>query len=245
MFQSIREWLALRQWRKSVIGQVLHKQGYDFFFAPNAPFSYYDEEVKVRHCAELHSLTAQALSSDNPVITIRQLLSNYVWSFAQLMVAGLRDETKEERSYADTPFVSGKLRPHISAIADHIDELGKLRFDEPTISDEELADYCLNRASLLLFYCNGFNAVSIALENRASSPSQWYQAFVQADLVKAEDDLRQKIGLERLLPGPVDGLAYGMFAVYVEDGEPDPFFTWTKAFPDMYLFGRGPTPSQA
>lgn len=242
MFQAIKEWLALRQWKKSVIGIALQSHGYDFFFAPDAPFSHLDQEVKVRHCAELHIQIARVVTAENPIIAVRELLADYVLTFAPLMAAGMPEDGKEDRGYADTPYISGQLRPHISRIADHIDELGRMRFEEPDLSDEELADYCTNRASLLLFYCNGVNTASIAIENRASQLSEWYQAFVQAALVAAEDELRRDIGLKSLLPGMVDGLMYSTFTDMVINGHPDPFFSWVKAFPDKFLHGRGATP---
>ena len=243
MFQAIKDWLALRQWRKSVIGDVLFRHGHSYFFAPDAPFAHFDEAVKVRHCAELHSQIAAVVAAENPIIAVRELLAEYVLTFAEFMAAGMPEEGKEERGYADTPYISGQLRAHISLIAGHIDELGRLRFEDSAISDEELANYCTEKASLLLFYSNGVNTVSIAIENRASQSGEWYRAFVEAALVAAEDRLREKIGLNSLLPGLVDGLAYSTFTDFVINGHEDPFFTWVKTFPDKFLHGRGPTPA--
>ena len=242
MFQAIKEWRALRQWKKSIIGVALHRHGYDNFFASDAPFSYMDEAVKVRHCAELHAQVSNALSAENSLIAVRELLAEYVHAFAQLMVVGMPEQGKEDRGYADTPYISGQLRPYISQIAGHIDELGLLKFEQPDVSDEELADYCTNRASLMLFYSNGVNIVSIAIDNRSSRPSEWYRAFIEARLVADEDKIRQDIGLKSLLPGPVDGLTYSAFTDMVINGQADPFFAWVKAFPDKFLHGRGPAP---
>ena len=243
MLQAVKEWLALRQWKKSVIGAALQSHGYETFFAPDSPFSYMDEDVKLRHCAELHTQIAKALTAQNSIIAVRELLAESVLGFARLMVVGMPELGKEERGYADTPYVSGQLRSHISLIADHIDELGRLRFDEPDISDEELADYCTRRASLLLFYSNGANLVSIAIEDRVARTSEWYRAYMEAALVAEEDRLRDAIGLKSLLPGPVDGLMYSAFTDMVINGQPDPFFAWVKAFPDKFLHGRGPAPA--
>lgn len=241
MIQAIRDWFALRSWKKSPLGQALQHHGYTYFFAPDAPFAHFEEEAKVKQCAELHRLAMSILRAENPLLAGREQLAEYVITFANLMAAGLKEEQKEG-DYLNTPYISGKLWPHISQLSDHIDELGRLRFSEPDISDEELVGYCSNRAMLLLFYCNGLNTVSIAVEDRANRHTEWYQAFVQAAIIFAEDTLRGKVGLPSLLPGPVDGLVYSTFMNLVLSGEPDPFFSWTQKFPDRYLYGRGPAP---
>lgn len=242
MFQALRERRALKQWQKSELGQALRHHGHEFFWQDDAPFGYLNEDEKQKACVELHSKAINILSSPQPILAVREELAKYVLTFAELMVAGMREETKEDRIYSGTPYISGKLRDHISQIAEHIDELGRQRFSDPNITDEELADYCTARATFLLFYCNGLNMISIAVEDRASQRSEWFRAFIQAAMVFAEDDLRQKIGIDRLLAGPVDGLIYSSFMNYVINGEPDPFYTWTKEWPDHYLYGRGPQP---
>ncbi|RIV89594.1 hypothetical protein D2V17_05860 [Aurantiacibacter xanthus] len=244
VFEGWRERRALKRWQRSVLGQALQHHGHSYFFAADAIFSFYDEEEKQRNCAQLHSLAMEIVAANNPMLAVREQLANYVLTFAPLMAAGMPEEGKEERGYTSTPYVSGQLRPHISKVADHIDELGRLRFSEPDISDEELASYCTNRASLLLFFCNGLNLISIALEDRIEKNDEWFAAFVEAAMVAAEDAIRQDIGLPSLLPGPIDSLAYSSFFQYVVSGEPDPFFAWAKAFPDKYLCGRGSLPPQ-
>lgn len=243
MFAALRERRALKKWQQSTIGQALQSHGHSYFFAEDAVFSFFEEEEKLQNCAHLHSIAMQIVSSDNPDLAVREQLANYVLTFAPLMAAGMPEEGKEERGYASTPYISGQLRPYISKVADHIDELGRLRFSEPDISDEELASYCTNRASLLLFFCNGLNLVSISLEDRVKKNGEWFAAFVEAAVIAAEDRIRRDIGLPSLLPGLVDGLVYSSFTDYVLNGEPDPFYAWTKAFPDKHLHGRGPLPS--
>lgn len=243
MFAALRERRALKKWQKSTIGQVLQMHAHSYFFADDAVFSHFDEEAKLQNCAELHSLAMQIVSSDNPVLAVREQLANYVLTFAPLMAIGMSEEGKEDRGYASNPYISGQLRTHISKIADYNDDLGRLRFSEPDISDEELAFYCTSRASLLLFFCNGLNTLSIALEDRTKRDDEWYAAFVEAALVAAEDEIRRAVDLPSLLPNHVTALMYSAFADFVMRGEPDPFYTWTKSFPDRYLRGRGPLPS--
>lgn len=242
MFQALRERRALKQWQKSELGQALRHHGHDFFWKDDAPFGYLDEEEKQKACVELHTKAINILSSPQPILAVREQLADHVLTFAQLMVAGMKEEDLEDRNYAGTPYISGKLRPHIRKIADHIDELGRQRFSDPDITDEEMADFCTARASFLLFYCNGLNMVSISVEDRANKRSEWFRAYVQAAMVAAEDGLRREIGLESLLPGSVDGLIYSSFTDYVINGEPDPFYSWTKVWPDYFLYGKGPQP---
>jgi hypothetical protein len=243
VFKAIKERLAIRRWQKSTLGDALQRHGHEYFWAEGAVFADFGEQDKLENCARLHGEAMTIMNSSDPFLAARERLADYVLTFAPLMAAGMPEEGKEERGYADTPYISGKLRPHISKIAEHIDELGRLRFDDPDISDEELANYCTTRATVLLFMCNGLNLVSIYLEDRVHSQSEWYKAFVQAALVSAEDAIRRDIGLDPLLPSSVDGLVYSSFMNYVVNGEPDPFYAWTKAFPDNYLLGKGSLPA--
>lgn len=243
MFQGIKDRIALRRWTKSPLGSALRTHGHNFFWNDDAPFAYFAEDTKLKHCAELHSMAADCLNSANPVLAVREKLANYVVTFAPLMVAGMRPDGKQGNElYEDSPYISGQLRPHISAIANHIDELGQLRFEDPDISDDDLGDFCTSRASLLLFYCNGLNNVSIYLEDRVSLRSEWYRAFVQAAMVFAEDHIRRAVELPSLLPSTTGGLVYSSFMEYVINGDSDPFYSWCRDFPDYYLWGHGPKP---
>ena len=243
MFQAIRERLALRQWQKSDIGEALRIHGHSYFWADDAPFSYLEETEKLDHCAALHAAAMIIVASENPIIACREKLAGYVEHFANLMVIGMREDGKRDHPvYSDTPYISGDLRQHISKIIPHEDELGRLIFDDPDVTLEELGDYCTGRATLLLFYSNGLNMLSIYLEGRAHKQSEWYRAYTQAAMVAAEDSIREKIELPSLLPRHTGGLVYSMFSHYVVAGEADPFFRWTKDFPDWYLWGQGEKP---
>jgi hypothetical protein len=243
LFSAFKERRALKKWQQSVIGQALQSHGHSYFYAEDAVFSFFEEDAKLQNCAQLHALAMEIVSSGNPVLAVREQLVNYVLTFAPLIAAGMPEKGKDERGYASTPYISGQLSPHISKIADHIDELGMLRFAEPDISDEELAFYCTNRASLLLFFCNGLNLISIAVEDRAKRSDNWFAAFIEASVISAEDTIRKDIGLPSLLPGLTDGLVYSSFSDYVAQGDQDPFFSWAKTWPDKFLHGHGPQPS--
>lgn len=243
MFEAFKERRALSRWQKSTLGKVLQHHGHEYFWRDDAPFGYMDDETKLRHCAEIHGAAMSIMQSESPMLAERALLAEYVLSFAPLMVSGMREDGKREYElYADTPFISGDLRPHIEQIADHIDELGRVRFDNPDITSEELGDFCTTRASLLLFYCNGLNLISIYIEDRTNGKGEWFRAYVQAAMVWAEDSIRKHIGLPSLIPSLTGGLVYSSFMNYVIAGEPDPFYAWCKNFPDYYLWGHGPKP---
>jgi hypothetical protein len=227
------------------MGEALRDHGHSFFWSDDAPFAHLDDDQKLKHCAELHAAAIGIMGSENPVIACRERMSGYVENFALLMVIGMRDEGKREvEVYADSPYISGDLRKHIEKIVPHVEELGQLRFDDPEITSEEIGDYCTARASLHLFYTNGLNMLSIYLEDRAHKKSEWYRAYTQAAMVAAEDSIRRKIELPSLFPPYAHGdLVYSMFMQYVINGDTDPFFSWTKTFPDWYLWQRGEKPN--
>jgi hypothetical protein len=128
---------------------------------------------------------------------------------------------------------------------DHIDDLGRIKFQEPSVTDDELAEHCLLQASIAIFMFNGLNLIRLNLEGDTQSSPDWLMAFLQASMVHQEDDLRQAIGLPSLLPQVTDGLVYMTFGTYVVDGHPDPLFAWCKEWPDRFLLGRGPLPQEA
>jgi hypothetical protein len=65
-------------------------------------------------------------------------------------------------------------------------------------------------------------------------------------LVNDEHLLREQIGLPALVPDQILGsFVYGGFLYYVLNGDPNPFFAWTRDFPDLYLAGDGPPPRLA
>lgn len=246
LFHAIKERWALRRWQKSQLGKALQQHGYDFFWSEDAPFGYLGEQAKLKNCAELHAAAMSILASENPMLAGRERLGDYVHTFADLMVSGMRPDGKSGHElYSDSPYISGELRQHIEKIADHVDELGRLRFEDPDITCDELADFCTTRASLLLFYCNGLNMVSIYVEDRANRHGEWYRAYMQSAMVWAEDTIRSKLGLPSLIPGADGGLVYSAFMNHVLNGEPDPFYAWCRDFPDYYLWRHGPKPSDS
>jgi hypothetical protein len=202
-----------------------------------------DEETKLAHCQQLHGQAIAIYASQNPFAAVREQLAEYVLGFARLMAIGITSDGKAHHEAYDTPYISAELHTHIERIVKVDDELGRLRFNDASITTEDIRSYCTTRASLLLFFANSMNMLSIDIEKRAKDPSQWYRAFVQAAMVSAEDNLRRELELPSLLPGMVDGLVYGSFLDDVIGGEPDPFFAWTKRWPDRYLLGRGPRPN--
>ena len=243
MFEAMKQRRAMRHWMKSEIGIALQQAGHEFFWN-DGPFSYLDEAQKIKHCQELHGKALAIYASESPMLAVREQLAEYVFLFAQLMVIGIKSDSKDDVESYDTPYISGKLHEHLEDIIPTVDELGRLRFDDPSIEVEEIRSYCTSRASLMLFYTNNLNMVSIAVEDRAARPSEWYKAFIQASMVAAEDDIRRDIGLPSLLSDKhVGGLIYSNFSDDVINGEPDPFFSWTKRWPEHYLLGKGPRPA--
>jgi hypothetical protein len=242
MFEKFKQRSAERRWMKSPIGGALQESGYNFFWN-DGPYAHIDENSKLDHCRQIHALAMSAYTAADPILAIREQLSEFVLRAAQLMVIGLTPEGKLAiEVYNDSPFISATLHEHIDVIAEKVDELGMLKFQDPSVTSEDLRAYCTTRASLHTFYANSLNMVSIDIEQRAHSKSEWYRAFTQAAMVSAEDSIRDDIGLPSLLPGSVDGLVYSNFMFDVINGEPDPLFSWTKRWPDHYLWGHGPKP---
>lgn len=242
MFNAIRDRLALRRWQKSEVGSALFHHGHEYFWKQGAIFGHFEHDSKHENCRQLHAVAIEILASSNPAIAARERIADYVTFCSRYLVIGMTAESKAQRPYADTPYITGMLRPHIREITEHVDDLGRIRFQEPDVSDDELADHCLLQASIAMFMFNGINLVRISIEKSGHASADWLGAFLQASMVHQEDDLRRSIGLPSILPQVTDSLVYMSFGTYVTGGEPDPLFAWCKDWPDRYLMGRGPLP---
>ncbi|MEW4468486.1 hypothetical protein AB1K62_11705 [Parasphingorhabdus sp. JC815] len=120
------------------------------------------------------------------------------------------------------------------------DELERYKWEEDEVAGQELIDFCMARSTVLLYYANGMNIVRLALKDE--SDPDWYKPFVEAQLAAEEGRIREKLELPSLFPNTTDSLVYGTFFEHVMAGEKNPFYHWSKTWPDRYLSGRGPDP---
>lgn len=231
-------WLAERvaEWnfRRTPLAQALREHVQEFFYRGRL-LSWFSEDNRQRLINEFLQKASAIYRAADPIAAGRETLVEYVLFFSPLMAVALTEAEKADHPmFSGQPAISGELHHHIRQAAEHIDELGKMLFDQPDATDDELVSYMNTRSAVGLFFANGMNMIRIELGDRG----EWYRPLLEATMVADEDRLRDALGLPRLLEGSFDALAYGNFFEYVL-GQADPFYAWKKDWPRLLLYGRG------
>jgi len=238
LLDSAKALLAARKFKQSTLGRALALHTDEHFYKGSA-LSDFSQANKDRLIGDFYGKIVSIGQADNAVMACRELLCEYVLSFAGLAVLCLKEEEKAAQVYASNPYISGTLWRHIEYAVAHNDEMAKLKWAHPESNAEELVAYANARSALMLYYANGLNMVRIELGD-TDPQKDWYRPFVEATMVVDEDRQREKLGLVRLCPGSVGSLPYNLFLEFVINGSQNPFYEWTKAWPDRYLGGEGP-----
>jgi hypothetical protein len=224
------------KFRRSALGQALAQHTHQFFYSGQL-LSWMKQENKDKFVHDFYSKLITVASSPNAVMELREALANHVIVFCQLAILCLTEEEKQMMHYADNPYITGEIHHHIVVAAEHNKEAAQFVWESSGATAEELMSFANTRSALMLYYANGFNMARIDAGD-TSSDKDWYKPFVEAMMVWEEDQLREKLGLPRLLPGIVDGLAYSTFLNHVTNGDRNPFYTWTKEWPRLHLGGN-------
>lgn len=242
MLNFLKEQIALWRFKRTPLAQAIRYHTQEYFSLPS--LAGFRPENKERLVADFCQRISLIYQSQNPVRTCREALAEYTLLFTQLQVHCLNEYEKADQFYSDSPYVSGQIWRHIRQSSDHHEELARWKWEDPELTDEDLLAAANTRCALYLYYANGMNMVRMELGDR-SEAKDWFRPFVEAMLVNEEHQLRDKLGLPVLVPGPLGSLIYAGFLNYVLNGEQHPFFAWTRDFPDTYLAGEGPLPELA
>lgn len=238
LFDAAKSYLVARKFKRSALGQALAEHTKNYFYSGKV-LSWMDQPAKDRIIQDFYGKLVTIGQSQQPIMDLRNALVEYTLTFAQLSVLSLTEEEKAEQFYAASPYISGELHRHIEKAAPHNEELARLIWQKGELSGGELVSYANSRSALMAYYVNGLNMARIDMGDRDSA-KDWFRPFVEAMLVWEEDGMREKLGIPRLVPGPLHALPYSTFLNSVVNGEANPFFTWTRTFPDLYLAGEGP-----
>jgi hypothetical protein len=239
MFGFFKQQFAIWRFQRSTLGQALRQHTYHYFHEVPS-LSYFSQENKEKFAKDFTNKLAAIVASPNSFLALRETLTEHVISFAQLAVLTLTEDELAQADWRDSPFISGQLHHHIDAAAEHHEELARYKWESEGVMAQDLIAFANTRGALLLYYINGLNMVR--LESGDNAERDWFKPFVEAMLVWEEHTTRQNIGLPSLFDDPVGGLCYSTYMNYVVDGALNPFFEFTKNFPDRYLAGEGPSP---
>ena len=220
---------ATKEWSKSPLGQSLTLHTQEYFYGKMASLAGMSQGAKDEIIADFCEKVFSIDQAENPFLKLRELLTNYVLAFTRLQVHCLTKEEKAGQFYADCPYISGELHHHIRALADHNEELKRLKWEHENLTDVELVGFCNARSAVFLYCVNGLNIVRI-MRGDKDSPKDWFRPFLRSMLIWDEDTCRGQIGLPSLLPGSMDALEHSTFMNMVVDVYQNPLYEWEKAY---------------
>lgn len=229
-FARRRENKAIRNWQRSNLGKALELHTKEYFTG-YPRLSSLSEETKNKITGEFYKKVFEITATENPFLAMREYLASLVVEFSELQVLCLTEEEKAESFYADCPYVSGKLYRHIDKAANFVDDLRELKWKNAEISNSDCVSFCNSRCVLYLYYINGFNYIRSEFDD-VDREKDWLQPFIKSMLIWSEEQIREKIGMDTLLPNRFDGLKYSTFMNLVVNGHKNPYFEWEKHWSD-------------
>jgi hypothetical protein len=244
LFDALKGQLEVWKFQRSPLGMALQQHTQDYFHSGQV-LSWLKQENKEK-IAQVFMLQLVAIRSSQDIgYALREKLAEYVLLYCQLSLLCLTEKEKAQHMFAGNPYISGELHHHIEAAASHNEEMAStISQSDGDFDHEDLIATANTRSTIALYYANGLNMARIAIGD-TDPDKDWYRPFVEAMAVWEEDQLRNKLDLKRLVPGPIGALPYASFLDHVLAGERNPFFTWTREWPDLYLAGEGPAPEVA
>lgn len=227
-----------RKPKPSALEEALQSQVHEYFYSGDV-LSWMKPENKERLAGELFSQLSAIQASPDPRMALRERLADYVVQFAQLQLLSLTEEEKAGHFFKSSPYISGEIHRHVVEAAEHVEEVAQFVWGrDGKATAEELVSFANTRGAIMLYFANGLNMARIWTGD-TDAAKDWYKPFVEASLVFEEHVLRGKLGLVDLLSDPLDGYQYGQFLEHVLAGDANPFFSWVRAHPGLYLAGEG------
>lgn len=240
VLDTIKAHWEVRKFKRSPLGQALRHHTRRYFYSGEA-LSWMKEENKEKFIQDFLAKLAGIVGAPDPIMALRTALVEYILLYADLSMLCLTESEKEAMFYSANPFITGEIHHQVMEAAKHVEEAATYIWQYGPVEAEEMISFGNTRSAIMLFYANGLNMCRIDMGD--DDPAKdWFRPFVEAALVTSEDRMREKLGLPRLVPGPIHSLPYAIFFEHILAGERNPFFKWTQEWPDLYLAGEGPLP---
>ena len=226
-FRKRRAIKAIKEWKKSPVGQALANHT-DAFLYGDTLLSSHNDEYKKKIIYDFYQKVFSVPQAENPFIHLRELIASYVIRYAYFQVICLKETEKKASCYADCPYISAELYKNIKLIAAKHDVLCELKREDNDLTDEDLISICNAKSSLNLYYANGMNLVRADLNDLSpTNPKKdWFRPFTTSMLIWEEDNIRKKIGLPSLLTDSSDAFKYSSFMNLVIKGHEKPYYEW-------------------
>jgi hypothetical protein len=225
VFDAIKRRWQEHKFRQTVEAQALRAHTRRYF--NETMLRSLSKQEKNRHIHEFLQNLGRILTSQNQFLSFREQLGSSVAGYAELQVLCLKPEEKSD--VHDSPYLSGELYPYIRQCKDHVEWVGRLLWERPTINDDDLIATLNARCVLILYHANGLNILRGLFEHRSlDDPKDWFKPFVRSMLIAAENTHREKLNLPSMLgegfEAMIRALQHATFLNFVVDGAEQPLF---------------------
>lgn len=222
---------AAKAFQRTALGQELASHSRRYLYGDFESLTELSEHTKQDHISTLYRQVAEIVDAENPLLAMRERLSEYVLGYAQLTVLTLTESDKEDTWYAASPGVSAKLYRYIDELWPHHDQLKELQWrNDNQLSDAELVSFANVQGAIWLYYVGGLDRVRTLGFNDSIPEKDWLRPFLLAMMIYSEDCYRQAIDLPTLLWSKVDGMAYSTFLNRVVEGHKNPYYEWEQGW---------------
>ncbi len=186
----------------------------------------------------LHNEIENVVTDSNPVNKCRELLSNYVFYFAeyQVLVLDINNEY-DPTELIGTQGVTGELKQHLSELVIKNKDFKKFFYsmrETPTKGD--IWDFVLYEYWKGYWCQQTMNALRVALNDNNQVPERdWLRPFIHACCVFAEYNYRKELELPPAIKNDSGGLIpliYSTFLDTVISGERFPDLAWREYYAD-------------
>ena len=229
-WQRFRTERAYNKLRATPLGKDLEDLTVRIFHT-ESKLRFWDEESKAQHIGAFYEKVFSLLNQDNAHVKFREELASAVIAYAQLQVLCLKPEEKADLFYADAKYVSGELFRHIRACCAHNEDMGKLLWEVPDMSDEDLVAVANTRSLVWMYQAYGWNLVRSAFHERVVPGKDWFNPFVLSMMIFAEDRYRADVGLPSLFAADDFGaIEHSTFMNLVVNCAEHPLYEWEKNY---------------
>jgi hypothetical protein len=235
LLQKLRAYLFMRKWRKTATDRALAKHTQKFFYT-ESKLRFFEEANKTKFINAFYEKVFSLPTFANPFLKFREELANAVVGFADLQVLCLTQEEKAQSPWSGAKYISGELHRYIRACCPHQEEMKRILWEHPDLTDEELVEAANTRSALWLYLANGFNMVRAEFNETIVKGHDWYRPFVASAMIFAENTYRSKIGLPSLIRPencPLE-LEHSTFMGFVVEGVPNPLYSWEDHYKKVH-----------
>jgi hypothetical protein len=228
LFEALKQRYALYKFKRTPVAGALRLHTQTYF--KDTLLRSMSWEAKEKHIGDFMRRVGAMFLTTNPFLAYREELASAAYAYADLQVLCLKPEEKTD--VLDSPYISGELYRHLRALKDHHDEIARILWQHPEITDEELIATLNAETVLCLYHLNGLNIIRGEIEHRVlDDPKDWFKPLVKSTLIFAENHHRNQLGLPSLCDEiGIRALEHATLMDFVRNGHQQPLFEWERHY---------------